>query len=114
MSTAFLNLQGSNKLNEALLESINSAKKIHLVPCSLRDRFVLRFAICSRTVELAHVQLAWEHIREMAAAVLRAQGEEKAGKSPCGAEFSPPQREGERTSPVWSGEVEGTYHIGSL
>uniref|UniRef100_A0AC11BCR7 Dopa decarboxylase n=1 Tax=Ovis aries TaxID=9940 RepID=A0AC11BCR7_SHEEP len=71
-------LKGSNKLNEALLESINSAKKIHLVPCSLRDRFVLRFAICSRTVELAHVQLAWEHIREMAAAVLRAQGEEKA------------------------------------
>ncbi|XP_052494639.1 aromatic-L-amino-acid decarboxylase isoform X1 [Budorcas taxicolor] len=71
-------LKGSNKLNEALLESINSAKKIHLVPCSLRDRFVLRFAICSRTVELAHVQLAWKHIQEMAAAVLRAQGEEKA------------------------------------
>uniref|UniRef100_A0A8B9YDC8 Aromatic-L-amino-acid decarboxylase n=1 Tax=Bos mutus grunniens TaxID=30521 RepID=A0A8B9YDC8_BOSMU len=71
-------LKGSNKLNEALLESINSAKKIHLVPCSLRDRFVLRFAICSRTVELAHVQLAWEHIQEMAATVLRAQGEEKA------------------------------------
>uniref|UniRef100_A0A8C6FZ68 Aromatic-L-amino-acid decarboxylase n=1 Tax=Moschus moschiferus TaxID=68415 RepID=A0A8C6FZ68_MOSMO len=71
-------LKGSNKLNEALLESINSAKKIHLVPCSLRDRFVLRFAICSRTVELAHVQRAWEHIQEMAAMVLAAQGEDKA------------------------------------
>ncbi|XP_055277650.1 aromatic-L-amino-acid decarboxylase [Moschus berezovskii] len=71
-------LKGSNKLNEALLESINSAKKIHLVPCSLRDRFVLRFAICSRTVELAHVQRAWEHIQEMAATVLAAQGEDKA------------------------------------
>uniref|UniRef100_A0A8C5VTC6 Aromatic-L-amino-acid decarboxylase n=1 Tax=Microcebus murinus TaxID=30608 RepID=A0A8C5VTC6_MICMU len=66
-------LKGSNKLNEALLQRINSAKKIHLVPCQLRDKFVLRFAICSRTVESAHVQLAWEHIRELAATVLSAE-----------------------------------------
>uniref|UniRef100_A0A8C6BAK6 Aromatic-L-amino-acid decarboxylase n=1 Tax=Monodon monoceros TaxID=40151 RepID=A0A8C6BAK6_MONMO len=75
-------LKGSNKLNEALLERINSAKKIHLVPCHLRDQFVLRFAICSRTVESAHVQLAWEHIRGLATDLLGAQKEEKAGK-PC-------------------------------
>uniref|UniRef100_A0A8C8YSM4 Aromatic-L-amino-acid decarboxylase n=1 Tax=Prolemur simus TaxID=1328070 RepID=A0A8C8YSM4_PROSS len=68
-------LKGSNKLNEALLQRINSAKKIHLVPCHLRDKFVLRFAICSRTVESSHVQLAWEHIRELAAAVLSAERE---------------------------------------
>ncbi|XP_032498781.1 aromatic-L-amino-acid decarboxylase [Phocoena sinus] len=70
-------LKGSNKLNEALLERINSAKKIHLVPCHLRDQFVLRFAICSRTVESAHVQLAWEHIRGLATDLLGAQKEEK-------------------------------------
>ncbi|XP_008568098.1 PREDICTED: aromatic-L-amino-acid decarboxylase isoform X4 [Galeopterus variegatus] len=68
-------LKGSNKLNEALLQRIGSAKKIHLVPCHLRDKFVLRFAICSRTVELAHVQLAWEHIRELASDLLRAEKE---------------------------------------
>uniref|UniRef100_A0A2K6F976 Aromatic-L-amino-acid decarboxylase n=1 Tax=Propithecus coquereli TaxID=379532 RepID=A0A2K6F976_PROCO len=68
-------LKGSNKLNEALLQRINSAKKIHLVPCHLRDKFVLRFAICSRTVESAHVRLAWEHITELAAAVLSAERE---------------------------------------
>uniref|UniRef100_A0A8C5YAV7 Aromatic-L-amino-acid decarboxylase n=1 Tax=Microcebus murinus TaxID=30608 RepID=A0A8C5YAV7_MICMU len=73
-------LKGSNKLNEALLQRINSAKKIHLVPCQLRDKFVLRFAICSRTVESAHVQLAWEHIRELAATVLSAErGQKRAG-----------------------------------
>uniref|UniRef100_A0A2K5EKS5 Aromatic-L-amino-acid decarboxylase n=1 Tax=Aotus nancymaae TaxID=37293 RepID=A0A2K5EKS5_AOTNA len=66
-------LKGSNKVNEALLQRINSAKKIHLVPCHLRDKFVLRFAICSRTVESAHVQVAWEHIKEMAADVLQAE-----------------------------------------
>ncbi|XP_054941118.1 aromatic-L-amino-acid decarboxylase isoform X5 [Physeter macrocephalus] len=73
-------LKGSNKLNEALLERINSAKKIHLVPCHLRDQFVLRFAICSRTVESAHVQLAWEHIRGLATDLLGAQKEEKADR----------------------------------
>ncbi|XP_030652504.1 aromatic-L-amino-acid decarboxylase isoform X7 [Nomascus leucogenys] len=67
--------KGSNKVNEALLQRINSAKKIHLVPCHLRDKFVLRFAICSRTVESAHVQRAWEHIKELAANVLQAERE---------------------------------------
>ncbi|CAH6999163.1 Ddc [Phodopus roborovskii] len=66
-------LKGSNQLNETLLQRINSTKKIHLVPCHLRDKFVLRFAVCSRTVESAHVQLAWEHIRELASSVLRAE-----------------------------------------
>ncbi|XP_059253174.1 aromatic-L-amino-acid decarboxylase isoform X2 [Mustela nigripes] len=66
-------LKGSNKLNEDLLERINSAKKIHLVPCHLRDKFVLRFAICSRFVELTHVQQSWEHIRQLTTDLLRAQ-----------------------------------------
>ncbi|XP_058534139.1 aromatic-L-amino-acid decarboxylase [Ochotona princeps] len=65
-------LKGPNQVNEALLQRINDAKKIHLVPCRLRDKFVLRFAICSRTVESAHVQLAWAHIQELATAVLGA------------------------------------------
>uniref|UniRef100_A0A9L0TUK9 Aromatic-L-amino-acid decarboxylase n=1 Tax=Equus caballus TaxID=9796 RepID=A0A9L0TUK9_HORSE len=68
-------LKGSNKLTKALLERINNAKKIHLVPCHLRDKFVLRFAICSRTVESAHVQLAWEHIRGLATELLKAEKE---------------------------------------
>ncbi|XP_073741131.1 aromatic-L-amino-acid decarboxylase isoform X1 [Callorhinus ursinus] len=66
-------LKGSNKLNEDLLERINSAKKIHLVPCHLRDKFVLRLAICARTVESAHVRQAWKHIQQLATDVLRAE-----------------------------------------
>uniref|UniRef100_A0A8D2JMW1 Aromatic-L-amino-acid decarboxylase n=1 Tax=Sciurus vulgaris TaxID=55149 RepID=A0A8D2JMW1_SCIVU len=68
-------LKGSNQLNEALLQRINSAKKIHLVPCHLRDKIVLRFAVCARTVESAHVQFAWEHIKELAGDVLRVEKE---------------------------------------
>uniref|UniRef100_A0A8C0GFU9 Aromatic-L-amino-acid decarboxylase n=1 Tax=Chelonoidis abingdonii TaxID=106734 RepID=A0A8C0GFU9_CHEAB len=65
-------LKGSNELNEALLKSINEARKIHLVPCHLREKFVLRFAICSRTVESVHIQFAWKHISELATELLKA------------------------------------------
>ncbi|XP_036183120.1 aromatic-L-amino-acid decarboxylase isoform X2 [Myotis myotis] len=65
-------LKGSNKLNEDLLDRINGAKEIHLVPCHLRDKFVLRFAICSRAAESAHVQQAWAHIQALATALLGA------------------------------------------
>lgn len=65
-------LQGSNTLNEHLLDRINGAREIHLVPCHLRDKFVLRFAICSRTAESVHVQRAWEHIQVLATALLEA------------------------------------------
>uniref|UniRef100_A0A8C4WIT1 Aromatic-L-amino-acid decarboxylase n=1 Tax=Gopherus evgoodei TaxID=1825980 RepID=A0A8C4WIT1_9SAUR len=64
--------KGSNELNEALLKSINEARKIHLVPCHLREKFVLRFAICSRTVESVHIQFAWKHISELATELLNA------------------------------------------
>ncbi|NXU02955.1 DDC decarboxylase, partial [Buphagus erythrorhynchus] len=68
-------LKGSNELNEALLKSINDAKKIHLVPCHLREKFVLRFAICSRTVESTHVKFAWQHISQLATDLLKTWGQ---------------------------------------
>ncbi|KAM9302541.1 fidgetin-like protein 1 [Morus bassanus] len=64
-------LKGSNELNKALLKSINEAKKIHLVPCHLREKFVLRFAICSRTVESTHIGFAWQHISQLATDLLK-------------------------------------------
>uniref|UniRef100_A0A4X2LBN2 Aromatic-L-amino-acid decarboxylase n=1 Tax=Vombatus ursinus TaxID=29139 RepID=A0A4X2LBN2_VOMUR len=70
-------IKGSNELNEALLEKINKTKKIHLVPCHLRDKFVLRLAICSRTVESVHIQHAWQHITELATELLKKENEQK-------------------------------------
>ncbi|XP_077159097.1 aromatic-L-amino-acid decarboxylase isoform X2 [Paroedura picta] len=66
-------LKGSNELNESLLKSINDARKIHLVPCHLKGKFVLRFSICARTVESTHVQLAWKHIVKLASELLKSQ-----------------------------------------
>lgn len=63
-------LKGSDELNQTLLKRINSARKIHLVPCQLAGSFVLRFAVCARSTESHHVQEAWSHISEMASKVL--------------------------------------------
>ncbi|XP_078274808.1 aromatic-L-amino-acid decarboxylase-like isoform X1 [Rhinoraja longicauda] len=59
-------IKGTNDLNEKLLKKINDARKIHIVPCQLRDKFVLRFAICGRTVESKHILYAWKIIQESA------------------------------------------------
>uniref|UniRef100_A0A8C4Z105 Aromatic-L-amino-acid decarboxylase n=1 Tax=Gadus morhua TaxID=8049 RepID=A0A8C4Z105_GADMO len=64
-------LKGSDELNEALLKEMTHLGRIHLVPCKLRGRFVLRFAVCGRTTELRHVQEAWTHITELQHAASR-------------------------------------------
>ncbi|XP_014346252.1 aromatic-L-amino-acid decarboxylase isoform X1 [Latimeria chalumnae] len=64
-------LKGSNALNEQLLKRINNARKIHLVPCNLGDKFVLRFAVCARTVESSHIHFAWKNITDIATELLQ-------------------------------------------
>ncbi|XP_048413307.1 aromatic-L-amino-acid decarboxylase isoform X2 [Stegostoma tigrinum] len=59
-------LKGSNDLNENLIKRINEMRKIHIVPCQLQDKFVLRFAVCATTAESKHIQYAWQNIKEIA------------------------------------------------
>ncbi|KAM3929796.1 aromatic-L-amino-acid decarboxylase isoform 1-T2 [Leptodactylus fuscus] len=70
-------LKGSNELNKSLLQKINNLKKIHLVPCCLQDKFILRFAVCARTVESKHIVCAWKHIEELATELLMTEDEKK-------------------------------------
>ncbi|KAM4029201.1 aromatic-L-amino-acid decarboxylase isoform 1-T5 [Anomaloglossus baeobatrachus] len=63
-------LKGCNTLNKSLLQMINNLKKIHIVPCCLGDKFILRFAVCARTVESNHIEFAWKHIEELATELL--------------------------------------------
>uniref|UniRef100_A0A669BH62 Aromatic-L-amino-acid decarboxylase n=1 Tax=Oreochromis niloticus TaxID=8128 RepID=A0A669BH62_ORENI len=58
-------LKGSNELNQELLKRITKSREIHLVPCQLSGRFVLRFAICARSTESHHIQQAWQHITQL-------------------------------------------------
>nr|XP_061789328.1 aromatic-L-amino-acid decarboxylase-like isoform X2 [Nerophis lumbriciformis] len=65
MGLVCFRLKGSNELNQNLLKMITKSREIHLVPCHLTGRFVLRFAICSRTTESHHIQQAWRHITQL-------------------------------------------------
>ncbi|XP_077454163.1 aromatic-L-amino-acid decarboxylase [Stigmatopora argus] len=65
MGLVCFRLKGSNELNQNLLKRITMSREIHLVPCHLTGRFVLRFAICSRTTESRHIQQAWRHITQL-------------------------------------------------
>ncbi|XP_008322125.1 aromatic-L-amino-acid decarboxylase [Cynoglossus semilaevis] len=64
-------LKGEDVLSENLLKKINQKREIHLVPCQLSGRFVLRFAVCSRTTESHHIQKAWQHITQLTFEVLQ-------------------------------------------
>uniref|UniRef100_A0A3B4UME8 Aromatic-L-amino-acid decarboxylase n=2 Tax=Seriola TaxID=8160 RepID=A0A3B4UME8_SERDU len=65
MGLVCFRLKGSNELNQNLLKKITKSREIHLVPCQLSGRFVLRFAICARTTESRHIQQAWRHITQL-------------------------------------------------
>jgi aromatic-L-amino-acid decarboxylase len=40
-------LIGSNQLNQRLLTTINASGRLHMVPASVNDFFVIRFAVCA-------------------------------------------------------------------
>ncbi|TDH12119.1 hypothetical protein EPR50_G00067510 [Perca flavescens] len=71
MGLVCFRLKGSNKLNELLLKRITKSREIHLVPCQLSGRFVLRFAICALTTDSRHVQEAWRHITQLTFEILQ-------------------------------------------
>ncbi len=55
-----------NRINTALLESINKSKKIYLTHTKLNGKYTLRLVIGQTRIEKKHVDQAWEIIRNMA------------------------------------------------
>lgn len=43
MGLVCFRLIGSDKLNEKLLSNINGSGKLHMVPASVRDKYIIRF-----------------------------------------------------------------------
>jgi aromatic-L-amino-acid decarboxylase len=60
-----------NDLNKRFLESLNQTGKIFLTHTSLREKYVLRMAIATRTTQERHVREAWELIALKAAEILK-------------------------------------------
>ncbi len=61
---------GSNELNERLLKALNDDKRIYLVPSMVKQKYILRLAICSWLSEEKHVKFAWEVIEQVATKLL--------------------------------------------
>lgn len=41
-------LRGSDTLNQKLLSTINASGRLHMVPASVNDKFVIRFCVCAQ------------------------------------------------------------------
>ena len=60
----------SNDLNERLLKALNEDKRIYLVPSMVKQKFILRLAICSWLTEEKHVDFAWNVIDQVSTKLL--------------------------------------------
>ncbi|KAK6618265.1 Tyrosine decarboxylase [Polyplax serrata] len=63
-------LKGSNSLNEKLLSTINASGKIHMVPASLNDTYVIRFCVVAHNATDEDIEYAWQVITEISEEVL--------------------------------------------
>lgn len=51
-------LIGSDKLNEKLLSNINASGKLHMVPASVNDKYVIRF--CAVAQHASEEDIGWK------------------------------------------------------
>lgn len=64
-------LRGSNPLNQKLLSSINASGKLHMVPASLNDRYVIRFCVCAQNATEGDILHAWDVITQFTTELLQ-------------------------------------------
>ncbi|XP_020815578.1 tyrosine decarboxylase [Drosophila serrata] len=59
-------LKGSDKLNEKLLSIINESGKLHMVPASVNDRYIIRFCAVAQNATAEDIDYAWDIIVDFA------------------------------------------------
>lgn len=62
MGLVCFRLAGSNEVNEKLNKSINDEARIHITPAKIREKYILRFAVCSRFTVKSDIDFAWKEI----------------------------------------------------
>lgn len=102
-------LIGSDELNQMLLSTINSSGKLHMVPASVNEKFVIRFCVCAQNASDDDIKYAWETIAKMADAVIKKMTQAKQ----VIAAFQTPVAEHRRLVTVRS-EPEGSEEARSL
>lgn len=59
-------LIGSNSVNQRLLSAINASGRLHMVPASVKNRFVIRFCVCDQNAKEEDIRYAFRCITEFA------------------------------------------------
>ncbi|KAK4880250.1 hypothetical protein RN001_008396 [Aquatica leii] len=62
MGLVTFRLKGDNSLTKELIDKITADKKIYVIPCFVKDKFVIRFVICSRLTTVDDVNSSWKNI----------------------------------------------------
>ena len=61
----------SNEMTERLLKALNNDdKRIYLVPSMVKQKYIIRLAICSWLTEEKHIKFAWDVIDQVATKLL--------------------------------------------
>ncbi|CAK5099511.1 unnamed protein product [Meloidogyne enterolobii] len=66
MGLVCFRMKASDELNQLLLTKLNSSGRIHMVPASLNDRFVIRFCVCYENSTERDIHIAYEIIKQTA------------------------------------------------
>ncbi|XP_014671545.1 PREDICTED: tyrosine decarboxylase-like [Priapulus caudatus] len=79
MGLVCFRLKESNATNQRLLMAINASGELHMVPASLNNRYVIRFAICSEHATDSDVLVAWRIIQTFSTEVLKRSRSRESG-----------------------------------
>ncbi|XP_055317944.1 tyrosine decarboxylase isoform X2 [Sitodiplosis mosellana] len=63
-------LVGADKLNEKLLSTINGSGKLHMVPASVNEKYVIRFCAVAQSATEEDIDIAWDIITDFATELL--------------------------------------------
>ncbi|KAF9802353.1 hypothetical protein SFRURICE_009035 [Spodoptera frugiperda] len=66
-----------DELNKKLLTNINASGKLHMVPASVGDRFVIRFCVVQQHATREDIEIAWDIITDFATELLEGPDKER-------------------------------------
>ncbi|XP_072936706.1 aromatic-L-amino-acid decarboxylase-like [Epargyreus clarus] len=64
MGLVCFRLEGGDNITKQLLDNLNEKKKVFMVAGKYRNRFVIRFVVCSRITTTEDIEFSWNIIKE--------------------------------------------------
>uniref|UniRef100_A0A8D9DUA4 Tyrosine decarboxylase n=1 Tax=Cacopsylla melanoneura TaxID=428564 RepID=A0A8D9DUA4_9HEMI len=64
------NIVSADQINRKLLEDINASGKLHMVPASVNDKYVIRFCVTAQNANEKDIDIAWKIIQEFASTIV--------------------------------------------